>query len=117
MANFSFDIESDFDMMELTNALNQTQREISQRPESSFMPRPSELQRPEEKPVFVKIEQYKEAMQSIQQLKQKLKDIESSLQRVENIRAQEQDELKSCQDNLNKLKERLIAIDQKLFEV
>ena len=31
MANFSFDIESDFDMMELTNALNQTQREISQR--------------------------------------------------------------------------------------
>ena len=31
MVNFSFDIESDFDMMELTNALNQTQREISQR--------------------------------------------------------------------------------------
>lgn len=27
----SFDIESDFDMMEMTNALDQTQREISQR--------------------------------------------------------------------------------------
>lgn len=29
--DFSFDIESDFDMMEMTNALDQTQREISQR--------------------------------------------------------------------------------------
>ncbi|RJO61565.1 YajQ family cyclic di-GMP-binding protein [candidate division WS5 bacterium] len=29
--DFSFDIESDFDMMEMTNALDQTKREISQR--------------------------------------------------------------------------------------
>ncbi len=31
MANFSFDIESDFSVMEMTNALDQTKREISQR--------------------------------------------------------------------------------------
>lgn len=95
------------------------QRELAAPPRESpyQMPRPSELQRPEEKPVFVKIEQYKEAMQSIQQLKQKLKEIEGSLQRLESIRSQEQNELKACQDNLNKLKERLIAIDKRLFEV
>ncbi len=29
--DFSFDIESDFDMMEMTNALDQTKREIAQR--------------------------------------------------------------------------------------
>ena len=71
----------------------------------------------EEKPVFVKLEDYREVIANIEILKQKIKETEYLIDRIEEMRAQEQVELENCQGNLNKLKEKLIAIDKKLFEV
>jgi len=70
----------------------------------------------EEKPVFVKLEQYRDALANIEVLKQKIKETEYLLEKIEEVRAQEQVELSTCHDNLNKLKEKLLAIDKKLFE-
>jgi len=75
-------------------------------------------QRPaEERPVFVKLEQYREVVANLDVLKQKIKETEYFIDRIEELRAQEQVELENCQSNLNKLKEKLLAIDKKLFEV
>lgn len=71
----------------------------------------------EERPVFVKIKQYREAMESIEMLKQKLREIEFILEKLGEIRNHEQEELKNCQENVNKIKEKLIEVDKKLFEV
>ena len=91
------------------------------RPAKQEMPeaRPEQVQQQvnQEKPVFVKIEQYREVMMSIEVLKQKLKEVGSIIERLSQIRAQEQSEITSCQDNIDKIKEKLIDIDKKLFEV
>ena len=81
------------------------------------MPERQESSPVEERPVFVKLQQYREAMASIEILKQKLKEAEYILGKLEEIRTQEQVELTNCQNNLNKIKEKLIEIDKKLFEV
>ncbi len=80
------------------------------------LPRP-EVARIEDKPVFVKLQEYREVMASIELLKQKIQDVEFVLGKIEELRAQEQVELNNCQNNLNKIKEKLIGIDKKLFEV
>ncbi|MEK6860997.1 MAG: hypothetical protein AABY07_03410 [Nanoarchaeota archaeon] len=89
------------------------------RQEERQFSRPEQVQQQanQEKPVFVKIEQYREVMTSIEVLKQKLKEVESIIERLSQIRTQEQSEITSCQDNVNKIKEKLIDIDKKLFEV
>ncbi len=74
-------------------------------------------ERKDERPVFVKIEQYREAIQNLDVLKQKLKETESIVSRLEELRAQEQMELSNAQNNLNKIKEKLLEVDKKLFEV
>ena len=78
------------------------------------LPKPLEVQ---EKPVFVKIERYREAMAEVDNLKQKLKETEYILDKLEDIRTQEQVELSNCHNNVNKIKEKLLEIDKKLFEV
>jgi hypothetical protein len=71
----------------------------------------------DDRPVFVKLEQYRDVVSNIEILKQKIKETEYLLERIEELRGQEQAELDNCQGTLNKLKEKLIAIDKKLFEV
>ena len=100
------------------------QQPIQQRmimPETRPMPIQQETEQrrglPEEKPVFVKLEQYREVIANFDVLKQKIKETEYFIDRIEELRAQEQTELENCQGNLNKLKEKLLAIDKKLFEV
>ena len=71
----------------------------------------------DDKPVFVKLEQYRDVVSNIEILKQKIKETEYLLERIEELRGQEQVELDNCHGTMNKLKEKLIAIDKKLFEV
>ncbi len=94
-------------MMQEPSRLNQQSTRME-------LPRPLEVQ---EKPVFVKIERYREAMAEIDNLKQKLKETEYVLDKLEDIRTQEQVELSNCHNNVNKIKEKLLEIDKKLFEV
>lgn len=97
-------------------------RFVEQRPVPMEQPRQMSVQESqpvgtEEKPVFVKLEQYREVIANLDVLKQKIKETEYFIDRIEELRAQEQSELENCQGNLNKLKEKLLAIDKKLFEV
>lgn len=72
---------------------------------------------PGEQPVFVKLDRYKEAMQQLQVMKQQMKEVETVLTRLEDIRKREENELGIYRDHLNMLKDRLLELDKKLFEV
>ena len=89
----------------------------SQRPELVMPPVQQASQQPSgERPVFVKLQEYREAMASIEVLKQKIRETEGLLGRIDQLRSQEQVEMAAFRDNLNKIKEKLVAIDKRLFE-
>jgi len=71
----------------------------------------------DERPVFVQIDDYKDAMNDIEILKQKIREIEYILDRMNEIKSEEQLEISNCETSLNKIKEKLIGIDKKLFEI
>lgn len=85
------------------------------------MPAPREeaprLEDKEEKPLFVKVEKYREVMVTLNELKNKLKDAGDLLVELNRIKEQEERELTAWQDDLNAIKEKLINIDRTLFEL
>ena len=78
---------------------------------------PTEQSSSEDKPIFVKIGQYRQAMSTIQMLKQKLHDTEALITQLENLRTQEQQEINTAKTNLKSVKDKLMQIDKQLFEV
>lgn len=71
----------------------------------------------EEKPLFIKVDHYKAALRAIDELKEKIVEAERILKIVEDIRTQEDERLASWKQDLQTLKDKLLTIDQNLFEV
>ena len=71
----------------------------------------------EDKPLFVKIDSYKQAMHTLDALKAKLEDAEDVLKAFEDIKAQEDDKLEAWKRDLQNMKDKLFSIDKELFEV
>ena len=69
----------------------------------------------EEKPVFVKIEKYKEAMKHMDLLAKKMTDAEDILNKLEDIRSKEEQKIEEWKRDLSTVKEKLLAIDKELF--
>lgn len=72
---------------------------------------------PSGKPIFVKIEKYKEAIRTINNLKGKIAEAEKILDDIEAIKVQEEKKLQEWKNDLEQLKNRLVSIDNNLFEV
>lgn len=70
----------------------------------------------EEKPLFVKVEKYKEVLETINELKERLKDAGDILTELNRIKDEEEHELQSWQEDLESIKAKLMTIDQTLFE-
>tara|TARA_Y100000310_G_C20689163_1_gene821073 strand:+ start:3267 stop:3911 length:645 start_codon:yes stop_codon:yes gene_type:complete len=71
----------------------------------------------EGRPVFVQIDDYKDALNSVEVLKQKIREVEYIIDRLNEIKSEEQVEISNCETALSKIKERLVGIDKKLFEI
>src|SRR3989344_4737773 len=65
-----------------------------------------------ERPLFIKIDEYRDALGNIESLKKAVRDTEDLLEKVESIRLAEQEELKKCHENLEAIKEQLLFIDK-----
>jgi len=70
-----------------------------------------------DKPVFVKIDNYQEAMENIDKVKEMIHEAEGLLENIHKLRADEDRELESWHRSLDKLKDRLLNVDRKLFEL
>jgi len=85
-------------------------------PESEPMPEPRYVAE-EEKPLFVKIEKYREVMATLNELKGKLKNATDILAELDKIKEDEEKELSSWHEDLESIKEKLMSIDKALFEL
>jgi hypothetical protein len=73
--------------------------------------------KPGERPLFVKIERYKDVMDTLEELKKKIKDASDVLNDLSKIKEQEDTELKTWKNDLESLKTKLVTIDKALFEL
>ncbi|MDO8556813.1 MAG: hypothetical protein Q7R96_06615 [Nanoarchaeota archaeon] len=98
---------------------------MSVRPESTIQqptPQPMPFARPQQqevsdRPLFIKVDDYREAMGNIEALKRTLQETEELLEKLESIRMAEEEELKHAKSNVDAIKEQLLFIDKRLFEV
>jgi hypothetical protein len=68
------------------------------------------------KPIFVKIDNYRQGMENIEKIKALCKEADSLLDRIHKIRADEDRELENWHRGLNKIKDKLLEVDNKIFE-
>lgn len=88
-----------------------------ERPRQIERPRPSEFSPPKrDRTLFVKIDKYKDVMAKMDTIREKIAESEKVLQRLQQIRGQEDHELKMWQEDLNRVKDTLVAVDRALFE-
>ena len=69
-----------------------------------------------EQPLFVKIEKYRDVVQTLQKLKSNLNDADEILSKLNRIKAEEDRELSAWSKDLERIRNQLLDIDHKLFE-
>ncbi len=72
---------------------------------------------PEEKAIFVKVEKYKEAIDTLEIIKEKLKTVQAVLNELKDLKRKEEAELEEWQSSINDIKEKLTLVDNNLFEI
>lgn len=99
---------------------------MKQAPEEPRFPEPSFMRQDfsgegsmmdADKPLFVKIEKYQEAMSTIKAVKEKLKDAQLVISKLERIKLEEDKEIQAWGRDIEAIKDKMINIDQILFEV
>ena len=69
-----------------------------------------------EKPLFVKIEKYKDVVMTLNKLKDKLHDADEVLSRLNTLKDKEGRELSAWHSDLERIRNQLLDIDRTLFE-
>ena len=77
----------------------------------------SQMPLEEEKAIFVQIDKYKEAIDTLEMIKEKLKTSQSILNELNELKKQEDAEFSEWQSNIEEIKEKLSVVDNNLFEV
>lgn len=70
----------------------------------------------EDKPLFVKIDDYEEAIYTLDKIKAKLRESDKILDELTKIRIEEERQLEEWKRDLAMVKEKLLTIDKQLFE-
>ena len=90
-------------------------QEMEQFPERKF-PEKMEKARQGEKPFFVRMDAYHEVLGIIEALQERLRNIEGVLAELSKLKREEDRELDTWHNDLEKIKEQLLLLDKKLFE-
>lgn len=85
-------------------------------PQPTKQPSFQEANFEEEKPLFIRVEKYKKVLETLDELKTKLKDANEVLKELNQIKEDEEKELAIWSKDLELIKEKLMNIDQNLFE-
>ena len=81
----------------------------------SIMPKRKRFVSPVERPIFVKIDKFKDSIEHLNEIRERLRHASALLQKLREIRQQEDHELSAWEKDLSDLKESLESIDRKLF--
>ncbi|MEK6937061.1 MAG: hypothetical protein AABW58_03240 [Nanoarchaeota archaeon] len=77
---------------------------------------PLTLEKRDDKPVFVKIDRYRESMKTLETIKSKIEEADELLKNLAKLRQDEERELEDWQNSLNEIRQKLLKIDKDLFE-
>lgn len=72
---------------------------------------------PEERAIFVKVEKYKEAIDTLEIIKERLKTTQIILNELKNLKSKEDAQMEEWQSSIDDIKNKLMLIDNNLFEV
>ena len=67
-------------------------------------------------PVFVKLDDYKKIMSSVDMVKKQIVQIKKTLQKIDELRVNEETELIGWKDNIAHIEEEIAYVDASLFE-
>lgn len=70
----------------------------------------------EDKPIFIKMEKYKDAINDLENIKKTIKEAEVILSELERIKEEEEREIENWKIEIEKIKTRLMDVDRKLFD-
>jgi DNA repair exonuclease SbcCD ATPase subunit len=70
----------------------------------------------EKMPVFIKIEEYEDVINTMATLKKKINDAKNTLDKIHQLKQEEDSQLQSWSTALSEIESRLAAIDQFLHE-
>ena len=68
-----------------------------------------------DEPIFVKIDKFHDALDNFKKIKEKVLEIENELKNINEIKAEEEEELKEWESEIQSIKARMNAIDNSLF--
>ena len=75
------------------------------------------IEHSDDKPIFVKIDAYKEAIKSIEKIKELCKESDIVLAELTKIRSEEDRELAKWHKDIDNIKNKLLIVDKKLFDM
>lgn len=84
--------------------------EISDSPTLRMIPRTISKE-----PLFIKIDRFQEAVKKFEEVKSKVTDIENALMKIKDMREKEDQELRSWEEEIKIMKEKVSNIDNSLF--
>jgi len=70
----------------------------------------------EKSPVFIKIDEYKEVLDTIDNLKKELGDVRLTLEEIKKLRTEEEQTLDDWETNVHEAEAKLLELDKSLFE-
>ena len=73
------------------------------------------MQQEEGRPIFIKLDDYKDAIHTLDIIKARLRETEKILNEISNLRREEDRELENWKSDLERMKEKILYIDRKLF--
>ena len=69
-----------------------------------------------DKPLFVRIESYRAAVNEVDKIKEKVAQAEELLEDLDDIRQKEAQKLEAWRRDIGMLKEKLLSVDKNLFD-
>ncbi|PIU76149.1 hypothetical protein COS75_00680 [Candidatus Pacearchaeota archaeon CG06_land_8_20_14_3_00_35_12] len=90
----------------------QPMAEKTEMPSRSFV---REIKPKMREPIFVKIDKFKEAVESLETINKKIQELNDLMMKIKETRAREEEEITKWEMEIQEIKSRLTIIDQKLF--
>lgn len=78
---------------------------------------PVVIEKRDDKPLFIKIDKYKESVKTMDSIKVKLEEAQELIKNLTKLREQEEKELQEWQSSLDDVRQKLMKVDKNLFEV
>jgi hypothetical protein len=94
------------------NEMEEWKPQIPQVPEPARMPQRTTSN----KPIFVKLEKFREAKESLDDIKLKLNEMDELLKMVKDIKLKEDSEIMNWEKEVEKVKSRISSINSNIFE-